>query len=229
MQAMHRYRAEAPKSVSLSCPARWRLLESERNFFVLSTVATRRRFTDSTVHDTGNMLCFLQLSEGAQQDPTDFPPQDLLIESPIPSRLPSSVGENQLPSSITTDYPGPSSAASWARAQQAAQNTQNTQNTQITSNTQATQTTQNNAPVQYGYGKPPTYGGGYTGSTVPAPSSGPSPLSENYGPLPPSSRGGVSGYSGAILSAVLFAMRESRSIYSCECVLLLHCTMCSLV
>ena len=136
----------------------------------------------------------LQLSEGAQQDPCDYPARDLFLESPNPSIMPSSISDNPLVSSATTDYPEPSSAASWARAQHLQMQQQQ----------------------QRGAAPGSATGGGYTGSTGPPPSSGvcsapyatgplvpasptypPESVSYGGGPLPPSSRGGVSGYSGA--------------------------------
>lgn len=175
------------------------------------------------------MVLVLQLSEGVQQDPCDNPARELFLESPNPSGsiMPSSVGGENPPASCgTTDYPEPSSAASWARAQRLQQQQQQQR------------------PV------PGSLTGGYSGSTAAPLSSGlchavgynPSgmgigdstyhPASLNYGggPMPPSSRGGVSGYSGglpplffALRSAVCLPMRSREQ--PCLCVANTVCSM----
>jgi hypothetical protein len=135
-------------------------------------------------------LYYVQLSEGVQLDPSDTPPRELLLESPNTSTMPaSSVGENPAPSSLNTDYPEPSSAASWARAQHAALLRQQQQG--------LTSASASGGGYIIGMG-----GMGYTGSTARPPSSGPYALSETNGPMPPSSRGGVSGNSGALFCSL---------------------------
>jgi hypothetical protein len=129
----------------------------------------------------------MQLSEAAQLDPTDLPPKELLLmESSIASIIPpSSVGENYLPSSMNTDYPEPSSAASWARAQAQLQRHQQQQAVPPASASAAGSVAAGGAEYPSSPGRP--------GSSERGPMSG------NYpGPIPPSSRGGLSGHSGAV-------------------------------